>query len=133
MKYKLLLLFLFLFNRLLCQNTCPATFICNTYNTTPSGTGPGGQYGELSSSTDGCLSGEHNSTWLTITILNSGTLTFVIDPNNNSNDFDFAIWGPGSNCPPSNNPIRCSFAAGTGNTGLNTTASDFAEGVFGNG
>lgn len=135
MKNKLLTLFLFclLIKVNYSQNTCPATFICNTYNTTPNGSGIGGQYGELSSSTDGCLSGEHNSTWLTVTIATSGTLTLVIDPNNNSNDFDFAIWGPNSTCPPSNSPIRCSYAAGTGNTGLNTTASDLAEGVFGNG
>lgn len=133
MKYKLLISFLLLFCVSFSQNTCPATFICNTHNTTPNGSGSGGQYGELSSSTDGCLSGEHNSTWLTITILTSGTLTFTIDPNNNSNDFDFAIWGPNSTCPPTNSPIRCSYAAGTGNTGLNTTAGDVAEGIFGNG
>lgn len=117
----------------LSQNSCPATQVCGTFTTTPSGSGSGGQFGEVNFTTDGCLNGEHNSTWITITILTSGTLQFTIDPIVNSNDFDFAIWGPSSPCPPTTVPIRCSFAAGGGNTGLNGTASDVSENVFGNG
>lgn len=115
------------------QNNCPATPVCGTFTTTPSGTGSGGQFGEITSSTDGCLNGEHNSTWISIAILTSGTLQFTIDPIVNTNDFDFAVWGPSSPCPPTAGPVRCSFAAGGGNTGLNGTASDVSENVFGNG
>ncbi|MCB0793300.1 MAG: T9SS type A sorting domain-containing protein, partial [Flavobacteriales bacterium] len=62
-----------------------------------------------------------------------------ISPTDPTDDYDFAIWGPyppgsspGSICPPLSQPIRCSYSALTGNTGLNYTATDFTEGVGGN-
>lgn len=105
------------------QNNCPATVVCGTFGATPNGTGNGGQFGEINSSTEGCLNGEHNSTWISINILSSGTLRFTINPNVNSNDFDFAVWGPNSPCPPVTSPIRCSWAisSGNGNTGVNSS------------
>lgn len=133
------------------QNDCPPTTVCAPFAATPSGAGVGGQFGEIGAATDGCLSGEHNSTWITVTILTSGTLEFTINPNVNANDFDFAVWGPGSPCPPTVAPIRCSFAVNNnnfvgagdnGNTGVNTninfthplaSETDLTEGVFGNG
>lgn len=130
-------------------NNCPAFAICTTANfsNTPSGSGTQ----ELNGFNQGCLSTEHQSVWLSVTINTAGTLAFTIDPNTNSDDFDFAVWGPGSLCPPTGNPIRCSWAvknnnfAGTGdngNTGINTTfnsthpqasENDNSEGVSGNG
>lgn len=128
MEKLLFILSLILSLNLFGQN-CPATFICTSHNATPNGFG----VQELSPGIDGCLSGEHNSTWLTITIATSGTLTFTVNPIVNTNDFDYAVWGPNSPCPPTNQPIRCSYAvqAGNGNTGLNNTATDNSEGVFG--
>ncbi len=115
------------------QSDCPATIICATTSSTPSGFGSQ----ELNGSNNGCLSIEHNSTWFTINILTSGSLQITIDPNVNSNDFDFAVWGPNSACPPTNNPIKCSYAANTGNTGinsgLNVTGGANSEGIFGDG
>lgn len=111
------------------QNNCPATQICGPTSNTPNGFG----VQELNAGNDGCLSGEHNSTWYTVTILTSGTLQFTINPNVNSNDFDYGVWGPNSPCPPTAPPIRCSYAvqAGNGNTGLGNGAIDQTEGVFG--
>lgn len=121
------------FSTLICNaQNCPSTNICGLTSMTPSGAGTQ----ELNSSNNGCLSIEHNSVWYTVTILTSGTLQFTIDPNINSNDFDFGVWGPNSACPPTNNPIRCSYAAVTGNTGVNTALNGGgpnSEGVFGDG
>lgn len=147
---RLLILILFC-NLSFGQNSCPPIFACSDVSNTPNGAGTGGQFGEINAGTDGCLSGEHNSTWITITILNSGTLLFTINPTTNSNDFDFAIWGPNSGCPPTGAPIRCSYAVGNtnfagpgdnGNTGINSTfnsthplanENDNSEGAGGNG
>jgi hypothetical protein len=129
---------------------CPPVTVCTDFANTPNGTGAGGQFGEINAGTDGCLNGEHNSTWIDISISLSGTLDFTINPNNNNNDFDFAVWGPNTLCPPSTPPIRCSYAvknnnfAGTadnGNTGIGTTINnthpqsenDVTEGAGGNG
>lgn len=120
----LLLLTIFAFG----QN-CPAIPTCIPTSNTPNGFG----VQELNVVNRGCLSVEHNSSWFQVTILTGGTFTFVIDPNVNSNDFDYGVWGPNSPCPPTTPPIRCSYAiqGGTGNTGLSTTAMDVSEGVFG--
>lgn len=132
------------------QSSCPPVTVCNDFTNTPNGTGPGGQFGEINAGTDGCLSGEHNSTWININISVSGTLEFTVNPNNNTNDFDFAVWGPNSACPPTTPPIRCSYAvinnnfvgaADNGNTGIGTTINnthpqpenDNSEGAGGNG
>ncbi len=132
------------------QNTCPPSLVCSNYNAVPNGAGPGGQNGELTGGTDGCLSGEHNSSWITVNITVGGTFGFTINPNTNNNDFDFAVWGPNSPCPPTTTPVRCSYAvnnnnfagnADNGNTGISTTInsthpnseSDNTEGSGGNG
>jgi hypothetical protein len=110
------------------SQNCPPVNVCSNFSTTPSGFGTQ----EINSVNNGCLSQEHNSTWLMVNILNTGTFNFIINPNVNSNDFDFAVYAD-NNCPPTADPIRCSFAiqAGPGNTGLNNSASDLSEGVFG--
>lgn len=82
----------------------------------------------------GCLaSGENQTSWFYINIQTSGTLLLDIDPTNNSDDYDFAIWGPftaataGANCPPIAAPTRCSFSGNTDVTGLRATAGDASE------
>jgi hypothetical protein len=110
-------------------NCTSSTFVCNTVNAIPLGIGTQ----DLNGSNQGCLSVEHNSRWYSITILTSGTLNFVINPNNNSNDFDFAVWSPNSSCGSLGSPIRCSFAANSGNTGLGNGATDNSETAFGDG
>lgn len=128
-----------------CGGSCPAcppencvggTTICsdNTFSGNSSGFGTQ----ELSSSNDGCLSGEHQSSWYFFQASAAGTIEFTISPSNSADDYDFAVWGPypssstpGGICPPSTTPLRCSYAAGGGDTGLQTGAGDNTEGSTG--
>lgn len=74
-----------------------------------------GNYSDLSSSNDGCLFGENQSSWYYVNIGTSGTLSMDIVPSNGTDDYDFAIWGPfnsstaNANCPPVTSPIRCNY------------------------
>ncbi len=123
-----LIIFLIFFN-CFSQNNCPATFICSDYSNNPNNAGTQ----ELNGSNQGCLSGENNSDWLQISIGSSGVLSFSISPSGNR-DFDFAVWGPNSTCPPTTNPIRCSFASNQGSIGgLGNGAIDNSEGSGGDG
>jgi hypothetical protein len=98
---------------------------------------------ELSGSNQGCLSGGENQTsWYFFEAATAGTLEFGIKPQNGTDDYDFAMWGPypsgstaASICPPAGAPVRCSFAAGAPNpatgTGLKSGAGDATEGAGG--
>ena len=93
---------------------------------------------ELNTSNRGCLSdNENESQWYYIYVDATGTLTFSIDPDDSGTDYDFAVWGPftsanaAANCPPTTNPIRCSWALGGGSTGLSLGATDLSENEFG--
>ena len=114
-----------------------AQLLCNNQSLPANSSGSGNDV-DLTSSNQGCLSGEHQSSWYYITIQTGGTLLMTINPNTNSNDYDFAIWGAftnttaDANCPPISGPIRCSWAAGGGNTGLGNGATDLSEGSGGN-
>jgi hypothetical protein len=107
------------------------SFNNNTNNT--------GQVADLTLVTAGCLlNTERQGTWYTFSPSTSGTIAFTINPSNPADDYDFAIWGPyppGSNtgtiCPPSSPPLRCSYAAPPGATGLNFTATDLSESAVG--
>lgn len=77
--------------------------------------------------------GENHSNWYTFTILTSGTLTLLIDPQSNTDDYDFAIYGPNVSCNALGAPIRCTDSGNTGNTGMNTVAGDNIESVTGDG
>lgn len=88
-----------------------------------------------------CLGGnginsESNSTWFKWTCEQSGTLTFVLTPNNPSDDLDFVVYElpNGINSCAGKNELRC-MAAGDfdypspcmGPTGLSTSSSDLSE------
>jgi len=91
---------------------------------------------ELSNANNGCLNSEHQSSWYYINVQAGGSLSFRIDPNSNS-DYDFALWGPftaasaNANCPPINDPVRCSYAQGNGNTGMRVGEPDNSENQYG--
>jgi hypothetical protein len=113
------------------NNDCSrATRLCSgvTYNTNSRGPGL---------VAEGCVpnscpaGGENHSNWYTFTIATSGTLTMLIDPQTNTDDYDFAIWGPNVTCTSLGSPLRCTDSGGTGNTGLNTTSLDNIEDVSG--
>lgn len=112
------------------QDCVDAERLCGnaSFNDNSNGTG---SVADLSSTNDGCLLGlEHQSAWYAFRVQTSGTLSFSIDPVlDNVSDYDFAIWGPTTlgSCPPSGDPIRCSWALGVGPTGLNSTAMDTSE------
>ena len=82
--------------------------------------------GSINEPVGGCLSGENNSVWYRFTIATSGTLTFDIIPVDPNADYDWAVYGPNSNCANFGAPIRCNAATVVGvgaNTGLNMTST----------
>jgi len=116
------------------QNCNGGTQVCSNASFVGNSSGSGTQ--ELNVCNQGCLGTEHNSSWYYVNIGTSGTLQLTIAPSNGTDDYDFALWGPTNACPPPANPIRCSFAAGGGNTGINSTnnapQTDNSESAFGN-
>lgn len=121
------------------QDCNTANQLCSdaTLNGASSGTG---SVTDLNATNQDCLSTEHQSNWYFMVVTTAGTLSFTLSPNNGSDDYDFALWryanGVGQTCPPSTNPTRCSFAAGSGlnssyDTGLGQGATDASEDVFG--
>jgi hypothetical protein len=116
------------------------TSICNDSSFVGNASGSGNIV-DLNSGNDGCLNTEHQTSWYFFEAQTAGTLEFLIDPVNGTDDYDFAMWGPypsgstpASICPPAAPPVRCSYAAGAppaGGTGLQTGAGDNSEGTGG--
>jgi hypothetical protein len=106
-----------------------ATFVCSNQAIVDASNGPG-IAGEGCS---GCNTSEVYTNWYRIQIATSGTLALTIDPNQNSDDFDPVLYGPNVTCGSLGTPIRCSYAAssGNGNTGLGNGAVDNSEDVAG--
>ncbi|MBX2981021.1 MAG: T9SS type A sorting domain-containing protein [Flavobacteriales bacterium] len=100
-----------------------------------------GSGSDLSPSNQGCLEqGEQNGVWAVLfdpsqlePITALYAFAIVPDPDFPA-DYDLAIWGPMAqlSCPPSGPPIRCSYATGTGSTGL-AAFSDEEQDVDGDG
>ena len=106
-----------------------ATGICsNGFAFTGLSTGPG----LTSDGCNGCVTSENFSNWYEFTIATSGSLGFTINPTPNSCDYDFSLYQANS-CGSLSSPVRCSYAATTGNTGLGNGANDASEDVNGNG
>lgn len=99
-----------------------AQLLCSNTSQTANSSGAG--VAELTGTNQGCLGIEHQASWYYLNVQTGGTLTMTINPTTGSDDYDFAIWGPftsataAANCPPVSAPIRCSFSALSGNTGL---------------
>ncbi|MFV0571157.1 MAG: hypothetical protein ACK5M1_01840, partial [Xanthomarina gelatinilytica] len=97
-------------------------------------------YGDLEFS-DACGSYEHNSVWLRVEIVQSGTLGFDLIPEDPSItiDYDFWVFGPNRNCANIGSPIRCATTnpgeAGlsSNHTGMNSTSSVTQAGPGANG
>lgn len=91
-----------------------------------------GSYQELNSTNNDCLSVEHQSSWFFFSPTTEGTIEFTLTPTNGI-DYDFAIWGPYDdiNCPPFEDPIRCSYSDDYAPTGLLDGAGDNSEGWAG--
>ena len=87
--------------------------ICSDQSFTDASTGPG----IVSDGGGGCVLAENYSNWYKILIQTSGTLGLRIIPNVVSDDYDFALY-QASSCGALGAPTRCSYAANTGNTGM---------------
>ncbi len=80
-----------------------------------------------------CLgSQEKNSVWYIFTVQTSGTLEFTIDPNDNNDDYDFALYNiTNRNCSDiinGNAPeVRCNFCVDPGNTGISSAGVNASE------
>lgn len=109
-----------------CVNAIP---VCSNASIDDASSGPG----LISDGGAGCMLAENYTNWYRITIQSSGTLGLTIDPITNSDDYDFVLFGPGTNCNALGSPIRCSYAANSGNTGMGNGATDVSEIVTGNG
>ncbi|MEO8590782.1 MAG: hypothetical protein ABI432_15510 [Flavobacteriales bacterium] len=96
---------------------------------------PGGAVQDIFPANRGCLiTNEHMGVWFKVQVTASGQLGFTANPFPYGNsDYDFGVWGPYPSvvCPPVGLPARCSWADGPSMTGLNYTATDVSEGVFG--
>lgn len=119
---KTLLIFLIIFTQLFfaqSSSDCGSTTVQVCGNTPISFTpmGPGNTMETLGD----CLSVEHFSVWYTFSVATSGTLTFVINPNVFTDDYDWAVFGPNVTCSNLGFPIRCNYSGADGSTGLNMT------------
>jgi hypothetical protein len=114
------------------QNCDGGRTICTT-STVDGNSSGSGSISDLNSTNDGCLYGENQSSWYYFSPSTSGTIALTIDPQSNTDDYDFAIWGPMSTvtCPPNAAPLRCSYSAAQDQTGLRSAASDVTEGPTG--
>lgn len=103
--------------------------VCSDETFTGNSSGSG-SYSELTAANDGCLSGEHQSSWYFFQAASAGTYAFTIET---AVDYDFAVWGPYTSlaCPPVGPPLRCSYSGTLGNTGLQAGAGDNSEGSGG--
>ncbi len=121
------------------QQDCTGGFtVCNGGQFS-NNAGNAGYRSDLHPGNRGCLSlDERAGTWYFFSPQASGSVGFTIAPTNNV-DYDFAVWGPMSVqvCPPSTQPIRCSYAlpphTASYNTGLGQSATDLSEDAGGNG
>ena len=114
------------------SDACSSTFICSNLGFNDISNGPGLNPTEGCGGAN-CVTGENYSNWYTFTAAATGVLTFTIDPNVNTEDFDFAVFGPNPTCGSLGTPVRCSYAANSSFTGLGNGAVDNSEDVAGNG
>ncbi|NOQ74758.1 MAG: hypothetical protein GQ574_22280 [Crocinitomix sp.] len=107
------------------------TTVCTDETFTGNSDGDG-NFVDLDATNEGCLSGENQSSWYYFQAATDGDYAFTIET---AVDYDFAVWGPLAAivCPPVGAPLRCSFAAVAGNTGLEAGAGDLSEDAFGDG
>jgi len=120
------------------QDCLDAIPICqNVYKTTVSYSGTGNYTGEINSTISCLSSGEKNDVWYTFTVQQSGNLSFLITPNNLTEDYDWAVYNlTSNNCSDifntSSLSVSCNYSATGGTTGPNgggSTDSEPAGGV----
>ncbi|WGK65194.1 T9SS type B sorting domain-containing protein [Croceiramulus getboli] len=80
-----------------------------------------------------CYTFNNNTVWFQVEIEAAGTFGFDIVPDNGTDDYDFAVYGPVTDCSNLGASIRCSStnpqqAGVSADTGLNGTETDTQEG-----
>lgn len=120
-----------------CLGAIPLCF--NTYNTTTSYSGTGHYLGEIpvyggATYDDNCpgnclLNGEINDVWYTFTVQTSGTVSFIITPNDSDDDYDWAVYNlTNAECVDiatnSALQVSCNFCGTAGSTGPSGASSD---------
>lgn len=94
-----------------------------------------GEVQDLSAVNRGCLlANEQQSVFVRFSVASAGLLAFAVTPTEPS-DYDFALWGPFIEAVDTleGSPIRCSYAALSGATGLSFQALDISESASGDG
>jgi hypothetical protein len=94
-----------------------------------------GDIDDLNGSNRGCLVvNERNGTWIHIRMASAGTVGLTLQ-GTTTTDLDFAVWGPFSTPPAvlDGPPLRCSWAAVAGATGMSNVAVDHSENAGGDG
>ena len=111
------------------EDCAGGTTICSDATFTGNSSGSGIVV-DLDATNDGCLNGEHQTSWYYFQAATSGTYAFIIET---AVDYDFAVWGPMADitCPPASLPLRCSYSGTLGNTGLRSGAGDVSEDASG--
>ncbi|MBP1166218.1 MULTISPECIES: T9SS type B sorting domain-containing protein [unclassified Chryseobacterium] len=128
---KILLLFILLITQMaFSQSDCVTAIpICGNSDISYTPSGPGNII-EILNQNGGCLgTNERYTVWYTFTVSSPGTLAFKIKPNDQGDDYDFAVYGPTANgCASLQNadhvfiqPIRCNYSGTPGDTGLDLT------------
>lgn len=108
------------------NNDCnTAEAICDVTNFSGSSPGPG-----LAGICSGCNISENYSNWYYFEITNDGNMGITITPDDLNDDYDFALYNGGA-CGSIGAPVRCTWAMGTGATGMGNGASDPTEDVYG--
>ena len=108
------------------QDCSAAAILCDatTFSQGTSNAGVGTQEVTTSNSCWGS-GGERQSKWFKFTIGCTGTLEFNINPNTNSNDYDWGLWDVTSDvtCGSKGNTIACNWSGCPGATGTTSCAA----------
>jgi gliding motility-associated-like protein len=115
------------------QDCLGAIAVCqNVYSEANAYSGTGNIPNEINSGPSCLGSGEKNDVWYTFTTQTAGNVCFTIDPNNNSDDYDWAVYDLTSNsCSDIYNnsalEVSCNYSGTSGNTGPNGLAGSQNE------
>lgn len=66
------------------------------------------EFSESANTRPPCFFGLSDTIWLSFTFTSDGTFGFTITPTNNTDDYDFAVYGPTDDCSSLGDAIRCS-------------------------
>lgn len=107
------------------QDCLGAIPVCqNVYSEANAYSGTGNVLSEINSANSCLGSGEKNDVWYTFTTQTAGNVCFTIDPNVNSDDYDWGVYNLTSNsCSDiyanSSLEVSCNYSGTSGNTGPN--------------